>query len=402
MALVKTGENYSPLYFLASLGSGGLSVSFFMYIMFLIPHPETPLITADKLFPMITAGTYRSVLILAVFAGILYFAYLHFRLLAWNIGEYNRFKKTENFMKLKESNKAVGLMAIPLTYAMTINVCFVLGATFVPGLWNIVEYMFPFAILGFVAVGVYGLKIFMEYFTRIITKGGFDFAENNNLSQMLAIFAFAMVAVGLAAPGAMSHYKEISSIGLFLSIFFASVSLLLLSIKLVLGFKAILEHGISKEASGSLWIIIPILTLLGITFVRWSFGFSHNFMHEQNPSFTLLFILTSAILSVQVIFGLLGYFTMKQNGYFDEYINSDKKSPAAFALICPGVAFFVFGFFFLIFGLVKNGIVGLNTIPFFVLMLPFVYIQIKTILTMRKLNAKMLFTRDSRFQESTS
>jgi hypothetical protein len=35
-------RNYSPLYFLASLGAGGLAVTFFMWLMFWVPHPEQP------------------------------------------------------------------------------------------------------------------------------------------------------------------------------------------------------------------------------------------------------------------------------------------------------------------------------------------------------------------------
>ena len=37
--------SYSPLYFLAALGNGGLAVSFFIYLMFMLPHPHTPIPT---------------------------------------------------------------------------------------------------------------------------------------------------------------------------------------------------------------------------------------------------------------------------------------------------------------------------------------------------------------------
>lgn len=65
-------------------------------------------------------------------------------------------------------------MALPLTLAMSINVMFIFGAVFVPNIWNVIEYMFPFAILAFGAIGFLALKIFSEYFTRIIVNG-FDF-----------------------------------------------------------------------------------------------------------------------------------------------------------------------------------------------------------------------------------
>ena len=37
------------------------------------------------------------------------------------------------------------------------------------------------------------------------------------------------------------------------------------------------EHGVTVETAPSLWIMIPILTLLGITFIRLNFGLEHNF-----------------------------------------------------------------------------------------------------------------------------
>lgn len=383
-------EHYSPLYFLAALGPGGLAVSFYMYLMFMVPHPGNPMATADFIFPLVARQEPVSWLIVADLVIIVLLALLHLRLLIWNIGEYRRYKETEAFRQLKTGNHEVSLMAIPLTYAMTINVGFVLGAVFVPGLWTVVEVLFPFAIAGFVAVGIYALRLFLDYVTRIIADKSFDFAGNNNLSQMIAIFAFSMVAVGLAAPGAMSHHKEISAIGIFLSVFFSTLSVALIFVKITLSFKSILEHGISREASVSLWIMIPILTLLGITFVRYTYGFAHNFDQTDSVSKSWLFLLTSAVLALQILFGLLGWATMKKLDYFREFIHGSTKSVSSFAIICPGVAFVVFGFFFVHQGLLLNGVIGKFSPAYFVLLAPFVYVQIQTVLLMLKLNRKML------------
>ena len=43
------GAQYSPLYFLSALGAGGISVSFFMYLMFMTPHKATPIPTWETL-----------------------------------------------------------------------------------------------------------------------------------------------------------------------------------------------------------------------------------------------------------------------------------------------------------------------------------------------------------------
>ncbi|WP_417324507.1 TsoY family (seleno)protein [Halarcobacter sp.] len=383
-------EKFNPMCFLASLGSGGLSVSFFMYLMFLVPHKDTPMATFNHIFPELIKGTWLSTTIAIALLGIILFAFFHFKLLIWNTKQFNMYKKTDNYKTLVNSNAEITLMTIPLTYAMTINVCFVLGAVFVPNLWSIVEFMFPFALLGFVVAGYFALKIIFTYFSRLLVKGEFDFTKNNNLSQMISIFALAMVSVGFAAPGAMSHNIVINALGIFGAIFFGSFAILLLIIKITMGFKNMFEQGISIEASPSLWIILPILTLLGIMMIRVSFGLDHNF--DSNMSKSSLFTLTSTILSIQIIFGILGYKVMKMNKYFETYVDEEKtRSSVSFALICPGVAFFVFGMFFINFGLTFNNVVEKYSIAYFLLMIPFIFIQYKTIIYFFKLKRKFNF-----------
>lgn len=382
-------EKFSPMCFLASLGSGGLSVSFFMYLMFLVPHPNTPMATYDFIMPTLLKGDWLSFVVSFSLVFIIAFAFLHFKLLIWNTKQFNLYKKTKNYQELINSNSQITLMTIPLTYAMTINVCFVLGAVFIPGLWGIVEYLFPFALFGFMIVGFFALKIFFEYFSRLLIKGDFDFSKNNNLSQMISIFALSMIAVGFAAPGAMSHNLVINSIGIFAALFFASLAIFLMFIKLTMGFKNMFEKGLALEAAPSIWIVIPILTLLGITFIRVSFGLEHNYATPLNKS--SLFVFTSTVLSLQIIFGILGYMVMKKMNYFEKYIHSNDKSAVSFSLICPGVAFFVFGMFFINFGLAYNGIITKYSIAYFIIMIPFIYIQIKTIIYFFKLYKKFAF-----------
>lgn len=383
-------EKFNPMCFLASLGAGGLSVSFFMYLMFLVPHKGTPMATFDYIFPELIKGTWLSAIIVLSLIFIILFAFFHFKLLIWNTKQFNLYKKSENYKKLLGTNTEITLMTIPLTYAMTINVCFVLGAVFVPGLWEIVEYMFPFALIGFAVAGFFALKILFAYFSRLLVAGEFDFTKNNNLSQMISIFSLSMVAVGFAAPGAMSHNLPINAIGIFGALFFGSFALLLLMIKITMGFKNMFEQGISVEASPSLWIIIPILTLLGIMMIRVSFGLEHNF--DSNMSKSSLFTLTSVILSIQIIFGILGYKVMKLNKYFETYVDAeDTRSSVSFALICPGVALMVFGMFFINFGLTYNSILDKYSFVYFLLMVPFVFIQYRTVLYFFRLKSKFQF-----------
>ncbi len=389
MLKTQLGSQYSPMFFLASLGAGGLAVSFFMYLMFMIPHPDTPIVTFNHIWPYYQQGElWQQALISTALLGIVFFAVIHLRLLAWNIKEYRAFKLTEAFKTLRSSNAEITLMAIPLTLAMTINVLFVIGAVFVPDLWSIKEYLFPFSLLGFLVIGIYALRILGEYFTRLFITADFDFTKNNSLAPMVSIFALAMIAVGLAAPAAMSDQAGLVALSIFVSIFFAMLAVLLLVLKLVVGFNDMLRHGVRIEAAGSLWIIIPIMTILGITYVRLSHGIAHHFTAASEP--ISYFLLISALLSIQIIFGLIGYAVMKQLNYFRDFVRGDKAGAPAFALICPGVAMFVFGMFFVHLGLVATQITPIFSPVYFVILLPFIMIQLKTIQVFFGLNKRVL------------
>ena len=378
---------YNPLYWLAALGAGGLTVSFFVYINFMVPHKGVPMATFDFVYPTLLKGNWLSAVVALSLLFIVVFAFLHIKMLLWNIKEFAAYKKTDAYKAMKESNNEVQLFAIPLTLAMTINVFFVVFALFVPHLWDYVEYLFPGALAAFAVAGYYVVKIFSEYLSRLLAHGDFDFGQNNSLAQMLSVFAFTMVGVGFAAPAAMSKTLAVNVIGTFGAIFFISAAILLLLIKLVLGFKSMFEKGIAPEATPTLWILIPILTLIGITLVRLFFGFEHRF-HAEMPKTDLL-VLTSEILSLQIIFGLLGYAVMKRVKYFKTYVFGDKQSIPSLALICPGVAFTVFYLFFIQYGLVFAGVVTKFSVVYFLLLVPILYIHYKTVYYFFKLKSHL-------------
>ncbi|HIO92998.1 MAG TPA: hypothetical protein EYG68_09190 [Leucothrix mucor] len=388
MLLKNLNSNYNPLYFLAALGAGGLAVTFFMYPNFMLPHKGSAMIHFAQIIEILRGDNLTTSILLSLALGaIAFLSLLHFRLLFWNISEYRKFKKTDAFKKLASSHREISLMVIPLTLAMSVNVSFILGAVFVPELWSVVEYLFPVAILAFLSIGIYALKILGSHFTRLFTDGSFSLVDNNNFSQMIAVFALSMISVGLAAPGAMSHYVEVNAIGMFFSIFFLSLAVLLLVLKFALGFLSIVQNGIDKQTSVSMWIMIPILTLMGITIIRLTMGLHHGFETDlSKPSF---FILTAIVISLQIIIGMIGYKVMKKNGYIPDHSQGSDANAGSFALICPGVAFFVFGMFFLTFGLIQNGLVELMSPAFFVLLAPLVVVQIQTLRVFFRLTCKV-------------
>ena len=378
-------KNYHPLYFLSALGNGGLAVSFFMYFMFLIKHPDTPIPNFSHLKDVVINGGLPAILAIVVAAIIILLAFNHYRLLIQNIKHLNRFKKTQAYQTLQQSPGGVTFIAAPLTYAMSINVAFILGALFVPGLWDIVEYLFPFAMIGFFAVGIYAIKIYLTFLKQFFTNGQFNLDAINHYGQMLGAFAFIMVAVGLASPAAMSHTTWVSAISAVGSFIFILLAVAVFLLFFGQSTRAILRNGFAKANAPTIWIGIPILTLAGITFIRLYSMVSHQILGKEiTPA--LAFTVLGLLFAGNIVIGIIGYTVMKKMNYFKE--QPDPSS--TFGLICPGVAFFVLGMFFIHWGLVKTDIVTAYSYVHYTLIGLLAITQLKTVQWIFKLSRKYL------------
>lgn len=380
-------DTYVPMYHLGALGSGGLAISFFLYLNFLLPH-ESGIISFDQLWPVVSAmasmkAFWISVCLFIVFA----LAAIHIALIIWNTREFSQYKKTEAYARLRNSSGEISLMVVPLTQAMTVNVLFVSSSLLVPGLWDYIEYLFPFAMLAFIGIGIYAMRILGDYFVRMLLHKGYSFEQNNSLAPMVSIFALSMIAVGLAAPAAMSHVREVIAISIALASFFATAAALLMIVMLVIGFHSMLTHGIRVEAAPSLWLMIPITTLLGITFMRTSHGMGEALGGHVSPAETYAVLM--AIFSLQLVFGLIGFAVMKRLDYFRDFIHGDKVHATTYALVCPGVALPVFGLFVVKFGLLGNTLISMWTPAMYLFLLPLLLVQLKTLQVLIKLLVRL-------------
>lgn len=381
-------EKYSPLYFLAALGFGGMSVLFFMNLMHLTPHPASPMPTFESIraaWATSEAG-YRAAIILG-YSGFFLFFLAHLYLLAWNIREFREWKTTDSYRATLNSNAEVTLLAVPLTLGMTVNGLFIAGMITVPNLWPNIEYLMPFALVMYGAVGALALVYLGRYLNRVMHEG-FDFKANGGLNQLLSSFAFAMVAVGLAAPAAMSSTTVTVVLAFGLSVFFAVISVLLFFVFLPLGVMSMLRYGLSLANSATLWLSVPIITLWSITTLRLHHGISTLGELTPNPEPVLsnpivFFVFLTTMIVAQLVFLFLGHLAMRSNGYYRRFVFSKQElSPAAFTLVCPGVALGVLAFFTLNIGLVKSSIFPVGSPGFVVVLIGAYVVQIATLVLM--------------------
>jgi hypothetical protein len=198
----------------------------------------------------------------------------------------------------------------------------------------------------------------------------------------------------------MSVNRVTVTISVVGAIFFGVAALLLFVVQYVLGFRAMLNHGIHVEHAVSLWTPLPILTVLGVTLIRVSKGLTMLFTklpegmslvalrNQSNPDAML--ILTASVLAAQLILGALGYAVMQRVGYFRTYVSGDTRSPGSYALVCPGTGVFVFGMFFIHTGLIQTGLLERYSLAHFLLIVPFALAQVYAIITMLRLDAKLI------------
>ena len=88
----RPADNWSPLYFLASVGAGGISVTFFMYLMHWVPHPgRTVPIFEDIVAALGRGDAALSAAITIALLGIAIFGALNLSLLIWNLRKMRSF-----------------------------------------------------------------------------------------------------------------------------------------------------------------------------------------------------------------------------------------------------------------------------------------------------------------------
>jgi len=352
---MKQIANWSPLHFLAALGAGGMVVTFFMFLLFWVPHAGQPIpIYSDWVSDFQLSGPGKQGIIIFALMGILIFGCLHYWWLFLNFKHYRQYSANGGVEKIMGTNAHTQLMAMPLAYAMSINASFIIAVVFIPGLWNIIEWLFPISILTFVLLGIWAGRIYLCFFGHVLQHGSFDNSSNNSLAQLLPSFAFSMIGVGLSAPAAMSHNEVVIGISYMLSLFFITTALFLGLIKLIIGMNDMFKEGASLSSLPTLWVIVPILTTAAIAIMRLSHGLHTLELGHGASNFVLLVI----VFSLQIMFVLMGLAVMKRMNYFQLLLERKENSPVIFALICPGVALVVMGHFVVNKVMVASGVIS--------------------------------------------
>ncbi|MGI9142213.1 MAG: TsoY family (seleno)protein, partial [Fluviibacter sp.] len=273
-------------------------------------------------------------------AGILVIAAVHLALVVWMLKGLAAFKRSPQFTAFWQSHMGLQWMVRPLVLAMLVNVLFILGLVFVPGLWHLREMLFPGALLAFFLIAIDAVILWMDHLSELYQSQ--SDSSGSGLAGMFPAFTFAMLSVGFSASAAMSHHKITAGIGFVGAVILMVFALFIASAHFVVQFPRMMSDGVKPAASGTLWMAIPISTILGIAAFRLLMSAQHVWGAQVGnvlPAAVLLLFL-----SVQVFFYLLGRAVMNRNNGW-RYLVTESPQAASFSLICPGVGLFVMGMF---------------------------------------------------------
>lgn len=346
-----TKIEFSPLHGLASLGAGGLSVSFFVWLMFLTPHPDSPVPTYETLaLAKVVSSNTGWITFVTTMVAIM--AVAHYSLLAWWLLK-GRKLDTKAHAAMFAGEAHIFKMVAPLVLAMSVNAGFVVGLVFVPGLWSVKEYLFPFALLAFLILFVVASKRWSDQ--QALLRSQRLTYEGKGLIELLATFAFAMITVGFSASAAMSTTAWIHTTGIALSLAGAAMTILAATRVLRDRLPGLRQNPVAAAATGSLLMGVPILTVLGIAVYRIMMAGKHHF--DLPVGISLITATLAAIFLSQILIFLVATPTLLRRGGWRTLI-AEQPQAASFSLICPGVGLFVLGMFLVSNGLIPSGLLS--------------------------------------------
>jgi len=216
---------------------------------------------------------------------------------------------------------------------------------------------------------IYSSSILEVKLLKIAFVQGFD-SEKINFGWLLHAFALTMVSVVGTGIAAMSKNLSLANSAAFLSLIVLSMGTFLFLVKLFTLFKKHFSDRSlpDKEFLPSFLIVIPIITLIAISFFRLGHYLESALGVHLTGYFYLVIGLSFAFEIWYMIFGfslLKDYF--KKN-HFNEYY------PTQWGLICPLVAFGVLA------GFAHKVVLSTNVIyllsPIFLVLAIFLFVEI--------------------------
>jgi len=340
-------DRFNMLWFIMALGFGGTSVAGYAFLNNTLPR-NTPfkgmLYNANINEYTAQMGTLYSWLTAYLKVHMLFFGLLHIVALMGCTLLYVRWRRKhpERYMELCNDTKRNSVLIAPvLAYAMAFNVCLVLGYVFVDWMRINLDLLIPYASIVYGLLWIWTIATAIRLQVIALNKG-FD-VNTMHFGWLLIPFALGMTSVTGAGIAYLAQGGLADTI-FFLSLTAFTMALFLLCVKLFSLFKSHYASGLPSKVEflPSFFVVVPIITLLTISILRYGYYFQHKF-HTPLPDALFAFLASSGF-ALMSWYMLLGLFLMRD--YFKKYLfNADYFDESQWGLICPMVAYSVLATF---------------------------------------------------------
>lgn len=332
-------KTYSPLFFLASLGAGGIAVIPFAFFQYTV-HKGKGLITWFQLGHG-TLPLWQEIAFYAMETVMIVFAVIHIVLTISNLKMYIPWLKSQEHKVMQNDPlKNSALIAPFISFAMTMNLFIAVFRFFIPTFQtNFQEMMLP-ALIAWGLIWLFLMKTEIKLLT-ISFENSFD-VEKIGFGWLLHPFALAMVTVLGMGIAAMSKTHWIADTAAFMSLVSGMMGGFLLLVKLISIFKSHFQKDglYEKQFMPNYLIVVPILTLFAISGFRFGHYLEHAKHIDMKGFISLSIILAYAF---QIWFLMFGLNLLKN--YFKKDFFKKEYYLSQWGLICPFVAFAVLGVF---------------------------------------------------------
>lgn len=331
-------KKFSPQKFLMSLGAGGIAVSGFAFLNYTVPHGKG-LITYAQLHAQ-NFSLLKQMLFGFVEVYMIVFTLIHFVLTGLFLNQYLKWKKSADYREIESNPLANSSLLTPfVSFFMIFNVFIGVVRYFVPSISNNLQSLMMPALIAWAALLVVLMAYEMKLLAMTFAKK-FD-SSKLNFGWLMHPFALGMGTVTGTGIAAMATNPSIAHAAAFISLVSFTMGAFLLVIKIAALFKNSLKwEGLPEnQFLPSMLMIVPILTIFGISLFRYGHYFERQFGAHMGPYFAIVTVLTFAFQTWYLAFGLFLLKRFLKNDFAKEYHLSQ------WGMVCPFVAYAVMGSF---------------------------------------------------------
>jgi len=340
-------EQFNMLWFIMALGFGGTSVAGFAFLNNTVTRDGVykGMLYLGKINEFVAdmSGLYGAItnylIVHMVIFGLMHLAALFGCTVLYIQWRRNYPEKYSSL--LNDTTRNSVLIAPVLAYGMAFNVFLVLGYVFVDWMRINMQLIMPYATFGYGLIWVWTMVVAIRL-QAIALEKGFDLSKMH-FGWLLIPFALGMTTVTGTGIAYLAH-GALADIVFFLSIVSFTMAVFLLVVKVFSLFKSHYSVGLPEkiEFLPAFFVVMPIITLLTISMLRYGYYFQHKF-DTQLPSAAFAFIV-SAGFGLMTWYMLLGLFMLRS--YLKNYLfNTKYFDESQWGLICPMVAYAVLSTF---------------------------------------------------------